>query len=432
MPHYIVQKSILKGTITIPPSKSQTLRALLFGLLGKGKTTVHHYLHSPDTSAMVAACRLLGAQVIQTHDSIEIDGLDGNVQGGENIIDAGNSGLVLRFISAAASLSSQPIVITGDESIRFNRPMQPLLEAITDLGATAVSTRGNGYAPLIIKGKILPGKVRIYGEDSQPVSSLLIATAFANGPSEIEVINPGEKPWVALTLSWLERLGIACRHSDFTHYQVSGHASYNGFDYTVPGDLSSVAFPIAAAVLTNSEITIQNVDLSDLQGDKQFISVLQAMGAKIEVDAVQKQLHIKKNDGQLTGLSLNINDYIDSIAILAVIGCFAEGETHLRNAAIARKKECDRIFCLALELKKMGADIIELEDGLIIRRSQLKSAHLHSHRDHRMAMALSVAALAAEGSKGESRIDGVECVGKTYPGFAEHFRMLGANLQYIE
>jgi 3-phosphoshikimate 1-carboxyvinyltransferase len=429
MQYYTVQQSILKGTIAIPPSKSQTLRALLFGLLGKGKTVIHHYLHSPDTSAMVAACRLLGAQVVQTPDTIEIDGLNGNIHGAENVIDAGNSGLVLRFISAAAALSSQPIVITGDHSIRSNRPMQPFLEAVSHLGATAVATRGNGYAPLIIKGKIQPGKVRIHGEDSQPVSSLLIASAFAAGTSEIEVINPGEKPWVALTLSWLERLGIACKHSDYTHYQVSGHASYNGFEYTVPGDLSSVAFPIAAAVLTHSEIIIQNADLSDLQGDKQFIAVLQAMGAQIEIDSAKKQLHVKKGPGQLSGMSLDINDYIDSIAILAVIGCFAEGETQLRNAAIARKKECDRIHCLALELKKMGANITELEDGLIIRHSQLKGAHLYSHRDHRMAMALTVAALAAEG---ESRIDGVECVGKTYPGFAEHFRLLGANLQYCK
>lgn len=425
--HYIVNKSCLSGTIAIPPSKSQTLRAILFGLLGNGKTVVYHYLHSPDTNAMVDACRLLGAQVNVSHDKIEIQGLNGKIQGAENVIDAGNSGLVLRFISAVATLSSQPIVITGDHSIRSNRPMQPFLDAVLQLGVSAVATRENGYAPIIIQGKIQPGKVRIYGEDSQPVSSLLIATAFAPGPSEIEVINPGEKPWVALTLSWLERLGIACKQSQYTRYQVCGHASYSGFEYTVPGDLSSVAFPIAAAVVTQSAITVQNVDLSDQQGDKQFITVLQAMGAQIEIDPATKQLHVKKGTRALAGLSLDINDYIDSIAILAVIGCFAEGEMQLKNAAIARKKECDRIHCLAAELKKMGADITELEDGLIIRHSKLKGAHLCSHHDHRLAMALSVAALAADG---ESKIDGIECVAKTYPGFADHFIRLGAGIRY--
>lgn len=424
MQSYLVKKSVVKGTTATPPSKSQTLRALLFGLLGKGKTVVHHYLKSPDTDAMVGACRLLGAHVHTTHDSIEIEGVDRHISGAENVIDAGNSGLVLRFVSAVATLSAQPIVITGDRSIRSNRPMQPFLDAVAQLGVRAVSTRSNGFAPLIIQGKIQPGKATIFGEDSQPVSSLLIAAAFAPGASQIQVINPGEKPWVALTLHWLERLGIPCEHTAFTTYQIQGHASYSGFQYCVPGDLSSAAFPIAAAIVTQSELIVQNADLSDPQGDKELIFVLQKMGARIEVDPEAKQLHIKKG-ASLSGLAVDINDFIDSIAILAVIGCFADGETHLTNAAIARKKECDRIHCLAVELKKMGADITELEDGLSIRRSRLRGAHVSAHHDHRLAMALTVAALAAEG---ETRIDGTDCVAKTYPDFVSNFKQLGAKI----
>lgn len=424
MNYFTVSPSRLSGELTIPPSKSQTLRALLFGTLCRGKSVVHRYLSSPDTSAMIEACKLFGGTFAISDSAIEIEGVNGAIKCPDNIIDAGNSGLVLRFSTALAALSTDYTLITGDHSIRTNRAMQPLLDGLCQLGAEALSTRRNGLAPLIVRGPMRSGKATISGEDSQPVSALLIAAAFSQATIELEVINPGEKPWVGLTLSWLDRFKVPYENRNFSQYRIQG-GSYNGFEYTVPGDLSTLAFPIAAALLTDSELAIHNVDLSDCQGDKQVIAVFQQMGAPIEIDAQNCSLYVKRKKGPLRALSIDINDFIDGIAILAVVGCYAEGEMHLKNAAVARTKECDRICCLALELRKMGAEIEELSDGLVIRGSCLHGAHVHSHQDHRMAMALTVAALAAHG---ESRIEHTACIAKTYPNFHSQFRSLGAKI----
>lgn len=425
MSHYRVKRSTLKGEIYIPPSKSHTLRAILFGALGNGKTIVHNPLESPDAHAMIAACRLLGAKINVLEKRLEIEGVNGRIEEAEDVIQAGNSGLVLRMIAAVAALAAKPIVITGDHSIRHLRPMGPLTDGLQQLGVSVISTRGDGFAPLIIQGPIKAGKAVIDGADSQPVSALLIASIFACGPLEIEVRNPGEKPWVGLTLDWLKRLGVECQHRDYTYYRIEGGRAYQGFEYTVPGDWSSAAFPLAAALVTGSELTIRNVDVNDIQGDKALLNVFQQMGANLKIDPDNCLIHVGKG-GPLKGVDVDINDFVDALPVLAAVACFAEGKTHIRNAAVASQKECNRIQCIATELRKMGANINEHADGLSIMPSELHGAPVFSHFDHRMAMSLAVAGL---GAKGETQIQNVECVEKTFPTFASDFALLGANLK---
>jgi len=417
-----ITPSILRGTVDVPPSKSQTLRALVFGLLARGLTEISGYLDSPDTYAMVRACRLLGARTEVFPDRIEIEG---NLRPAEDVIDAGNSGIVLRFIGAVSALVSEYTIITGDASIRNRRLSQPLLEGLTQLGAFAVSSKGDGFAPIVIKGPLRGGTALIDGADSQPVSALLIASAFTCAKTELFVRNPGEKPWIALTLDWFERFGIVCEHENFEKYHLPGHASIEGFSYAVPGDLSSAAYPLAAALATGSECILRNVDFSDAQGDKELIFQLQKMGARIEIDSDTKTLWLKKGS-KLQGAKIDVNGFIDSITILAVLGCFAEGETEIVGARIARSKESDRISAIVAELKKMGACIEEREDGIVVQHSVLKGASLESYSDHRMAMALAVAGLAA---RGESYLAGSECVLKSYPPFFQHLRQMGAKIE---
>jgi 3-phosphoshikimate 1-carboxyvinyltransferase len=306
--------------------------------------------------------------------------------------------------------------------------MQPLLESLTALGASCVSMRGDGYAPVIIQGPITSGKTRIEGQDSQPVSALLIASAFAEGPVEITVQRPGEKPWVALTLDWFDKRGIAYENHNFEYYRVLGKSRYEGFEYHVPGDFSSAAFPIAAALITQSEITLRNIDMADVQGDKELIYLFIQMGACIDIDDNTKSIRVKKSPA-LHGCVVDANDFVDAVTILATVACFAEGETHIHNVAVARKKECNRIECITKELKKMGADITETEDGLYIRKSSLKGAHVHSYHDHRMAMSLAVAGMGAEG---ETYVSSIECVAKTFPSFMQDFATLGCSIQELQ
>lgn len=404
----------------IPPSKSHTLRALLFGLMGKGKSIIRNPLVSPDTQAMCQAIAQFGATIVCYPDRWEVEGTAGKLKPAEDVIQAGNSGQILRFIAALAALQENYTVITGDHSIRHNRPIAPLLDALTQLGALASSTRLDGYAPIVVRGPIQPGTASLSGEDSQPVSALLIAASFLKGTTEIHVENPGERPWIDLTLYWLDRLGISYENRDYQHYTLFGHADYEGFDIVIPSDFSSAAYPITAALLTSSEITLENIDMSDVQGDKKLIEVLISMGANIEIDSDKKELIVKKGSS-LQGQKIDVNDFIDATPILAVIGCFAKGTTEIVGAAIARKKESDRLHAITTELKKMGANIEEKEDGLVITSASLQGAQLKTHDDHRIALSLCVA---AAGARGQSHIEGIHCIAKSYPSFLTDLKRL--------
>jgi len=425
MTYFQVTPSKLSGRIKASASKSHTLRAILFASLAQGTSHVHDYLHSPDATAMIAACQQLGAKITQTDKTITILGNAGVLQTPDNVIDCGNSGQVLRFIAAIAALMPDYVVLTGDHSIRYSRPAQPLIEGLNHLGVFCVSTKNDGRAPLIVKGPLKPGKTQLEGQDSQPVSALLMACAFATGESQIVVEHPGEKPWIEVTLDWFKRLGIAYKNNDYTHYTVAGGAKIAAFDYCVPGDFSSLAFPIAAALVTQSEICIENVDMSDVQGDKKIIPILQQMGANIIINNAEKTLTVEKSP-RLNGIAIDVNDMIDAVPILAVIGCYAQGETVITGARIARQKECDRLQAMTLELTKMGAKITEQKDGLIIQHAPLSGSELDSHHDHRIVMSLVVAGLAAAG---QSKIDGVEWVKKSYPNFFADFTQLNAKLE---
>ena len=422
---YHISPSVLQGSITIPSSKSHTLRAILFASLAKGKSVIHQALPSPDTQAMIQACRLLGADITANEQCLTIIGINGKPRTPDNIIDAGNSGQVCRFVAAVASLSPGYTVITGDASVRHSRPVQPLLDGLSGLGVLAVSTQGNGSAPIIVKGPLQGGVTTLNGEDSQPVSGLLMASAFAKEKTIINVTNPGEKPWVDVTLHWFTRLGIEYQRQDYTQYTLPGNARIEGFEYTVPGDFSSCAFPLVAALITHSEITLHNIDMHDIQGDKALIFALQNMGAIIEINEAKKTLCVKKST-HFTGKTIDVNQYIDAVPILAVMGCTARGETVITGAAIARKKESDRLFSITQGLQKMGAQIIEQPDGLVLQPTTLKGAHVSSYHDHRIAMALSVAALIAQG---ETVIENTACVDKSYPGFVETLQALGASIE---
>lgn len=415
-----VRKSSLAGSVCLPPSKSHTIRAILLAAFTQGTSHLHHLLDSPDAVCAVRTACQFGAKVESTPTGLKIEGVAGQPHPSNDVIDSGNSGQVLRFASALAALGNSYTVFTGDESIRSNRPIQPLLDGLRGLQAWAVSTRENGYAPFIVKGPLKSGVTYLDGADSQPVSGLLMAAAFIEGETQIHVVNPGEKPWLALTLSWLERLGVKYSHQNFEHFIVQGKKHRPAFEVTIPGDLSSLAFPLAAALITKSEILIDHVDLKDVQGDKALVFVLQSMGAHLEIDVEWCRLKVLANS-ELQGQIIDVNDFIDAVPILAVLGCYAKGETHLINASIARKKESNRLACITAELRKMGALIEETEDGLRVKQSQLKGACVNSHGDHRLAMSLIVAGL---GAQGETEIQDIECINKSYPTFLEDIRRL--------
>jgi 3-phosphoshikimate 1-carboxyvinyltransferase len=435
---YFVERSSFSGIAYAPPSKSHTLRAILLASLAEGISYIEAPLLSSDSMAMMRACELLGAKISLHKESntLEISGIalshKNPLSHALDVIQAENSGIILRFLAAIAALSpSNPIVITGDASIRSQRPIAPLLSALRQLGASAISTKGDGFAPLIIQGPWRGGIASLCGNDSQPISALLIAAALAPCDSTtLQVENPGELPWIGVTLRWLDFLGLHYKHNkDFTYYHIPGKQKINAFRYRVPGDQSSAAFPIAAAVITGSPLLMKNFDVTDSQGDKEAIFYLQRMGAPLLFDSANQQILVEKSPKcNLKGNEIDLSLCIDALPILSVVAAFASGKTLLKNGAVAKEKECNRIACMAEELTKLGATVAVQEDGLEILggRESLRSAKVLSHQDHRVAMALATAGFALSGI---TTIHGTECVAKTFPTFAEEMAKLGGKIR---
>ncbi len=395
------------------------MRALIFALMGKGESVIHNPLFSPDTDKMIEAISAFGAKVKVYKDHLVVEGADGKLQRPKDVIQAGNSGLVLRFIAGIASLVDSYVIITGDESIRERRLIKPLLDTLDAQGVFAKSAPLTGKAPVLIKGPLSPGIMSIEGSDSQPVSSLLITTSFLQGISEISVQNPGEKPWIDLTLEWIAYLGGRIERKDYSHYKVFGGLCYKGFEVTIPGDFSTATYPLAAALITGQSMRVSGLSFNDHQADKHFVEILQKMGALI---SIEKEGIVLQKTSSFQGIVASIDHCIDTLPLLAVIACFATSSTTITGATMARHKESDRISSIVEELQKMGACIEEKEDGMVIHPCSLKGAHLKSHEDHRIALSLLVAACGAES---ESVLEGVEVIAKTYTRFIEEFGSLG-------
>lgn len=417
--NYRIEASRLAGECAVPPSKSHTMRALLLGSMAKGQSLIRNPLPSPDTAAMITACRALGAGIERGDGLCIVNGTAGAPTVPEQVIDVGNSGQVLRFGAALAALLPHYTVISGDASVRSIRPMQPLLDALSQLGVLAVSSKGDGHAPVIIRGPARPGEVRMNGADSQPVSAMLFLAAFLPGVTRIAVADPGELPWIDLTLYWLDKLGVRYTNEAYCLYTVEGPTAYKGFEYTVPGDWSSAAFPVAAALVTGSQVTLRNMDMADPQGDKAVIGMLERMGARFAVS--DDSLTVLPHDG-LCGITMDVNAAIDAVPVLATVACFAKGPTTITGAAIARRKESDRLAGIAAELGKMGAHIEEFDDGLTVYPGPLQGATVTSRHDHRLAMSLAVAGLVT----GNTVVEDADCAAKSFPGFAAVMRGLGA------
>ena len=382
-----INRGILFGKLAPPPSKSQSLRALLFAYLANGESIISNLLDSPDIDAMKQGIEMLNK--------------------GGGLINCGNSGITLRFLMGIAALKSFPVSFTGDASLQ-KRPIKPLLKALEQLGAKVSK-------PLTVQGPIKGGKVEVEGHDSQFVSALLITCSLADGDTELTVTNPGEHPWVDLTLDWLKKVGGVVERDGYTYYKIKGNRTFSSFTYDVPSDLSSLAFPVSASLICPSRIELENLVWDPLQGDKRFFSILEQMGAKLDFAV----LH---GPQQLSGIEVDMNDCIDAVPIMATLACFAKGVTIIKGVAFARMKESNRLYSIATELNKMGADVRETEDGLIIHPRPLSGASLFSHEDHRIAMSLYVAAMRAN-SKSELKSTG--CITKTFPSFIHDFQRLG-------
>jgi 3-phosphoshikimate 1-carboxyvinyltransferase len=418
----VVRKaSKLKGSIEIPASKSHTIRAVILASLAEGTSKLTNPLKSEDTIAAVNACRALGAKIKLRKKEWTIKGFGKSPKKPKKKIDFANSGTSSRLLIGVMAALGIEAIVDGDSSLR-SRPMRPLFDGLKQLGLKVKYLKKQGFLPAKISGRINGGKTTVNGKSSQYVSSPLIAAPLCEKDTEIKVVQMREKPYIELTLKWLDEQKIKYKQKGFTQFKVKGNQKYKPFKKHIPGDWSSAAFPIVAAAVTNSNVLVRGVDIKDVQGDKDIIKYLKKMGAKIK----SEKNGIRIIGKQLKGKSVDLSHTPDALPAMSIAGCFALSTTTLKNVAQARIKETDRIAVMTRELSKMGASIKELPAGMIIRHGKLKGAKVKGHHDHRVVMALSIAGLIADG---KTEIDSAESIKVTFPNYVKLMKALGARME---
>jgi 3-phosphoshikimate 1-carboxyvinyltransferase len=399
---------------------------MIIASLASGTSKIIDPLYSDDSSSCFNGCKSFGAKIVEKENYLQVTGFGGKPKTPLQEVNLGESGISTTYIAGLAAHAKGPSILTGRGSL-LKRPFAPICKGINDLGGRAESLNNSGLPPLKVSGFLKGGFTEIDGLNSQPVSSLLVNCAIAKDDSEISVVNPKETSYVGMTMNWLDGQKIRYKaKKDFTNFKVKGGQEYKSFERIVPADWSNACFSLCAAAITpNSRILLKGLDMNDTQGDKEIVSMLKKMGAKISIS----KEGVLVESSNLNGVELDLGDTPDALPILAVVGCFAEGETSIVNVAQARIKETDRIKALYTELKKMGADIEERPDGLIIRKSNLVGAKVHGYGDHRTIMALAIAGLNASGV---TEIDTAQGITKTYPTFVEDMKQIGAKMKLVD
>ena len=423
----VSRKSRLRGAVSIPASKSHTIRAVAIASLASGRSFIRNPLSSADTMSAVTTYRALGAAIDASDPNLwTVTGGGGQVQAPPEPVDVGNSGTTLNIAIGTASLvgKGQAVTFTGDKQTQ-SRPVGPLLSSLNDLGAKCVSINNNGKAPVKVTGQIVGGKTSIACSTSQYLSSLLLCTPLAQKDSEINVTLLNEPGYAQMTLDWLDSQGIKYRKQQMKKFSVKGRQSYKPFDRPVPADFSSATFFLCAAALVGEEVTLLGLDFKDSQPDKAVVEYLKGMGAKITVEADA----VTVSAAGLKGTEIDMNKTPDALPAMSVTAAFAEGETRLVNVPQARGKETDRIACMATELRKLSVEVEELPDGLVIHGGQPRPATVHGWGDHRIVMAMALAGLLLDGPL---TVDTAEAMSVTFPDYVKLMQSIGAQMEIID
>lgn len=410
----------IEGKVHLPGSKSLSNRTLVLSMLASGDTIIENLLTSDDVNHMLQALEDLGVQVDQIPDRVIVHGCAGAFPASTGNIFVGNSGTTIRLLTAALTLGEGVFVLDGVLRMR-ERPIKDLVDALLPLGADIRYLKKPGYPPLEIHAKGLSGgNTEISGAiSSQFLSALLMAAPYASDDVCLTIRDKlVSAPYVDMTIRHMARFGVNVEHKNFQEFFIRGNQMYQSpGDVFVEGDASSATYFLAGAAITGGTVTVHGCGSDSLQGDAQFAKVLEQMGA-----AVYYEPHAVTVTGQnLKGIDIDMNDMPDAAMTLAVVGLFAEGPTAIRNIYNWRVKETERMVAMVTELRKLGADVEEGEDYLIVHPpTKWQPADIDTYDDHRIAMAF---ALAACGPVSVT-INDPGCTSKTFPTYFEVLKSL--------
>ena len=424
MANLMITPSKLSGEVKIPPSKSMAHRAIICAALSDGLSIIENIDYSDDIIATIEGMKALGASIVKYDDYLEIVGIyKSNKENNEfRIINCNESGSTLRFLVPISMLFSGKSKFVGKGNLG-KRPLTTYYNIFENQGIEYSCEEGN--LNLIINGKLKPGNFEVEGNvSSQFITGLLFTLPLLNSDSKITITTKMEsKGYIDLTLKAISDFGIEVINNDYREFVIKGNQRYNARNYRVEGDYSQAAFFLCADALGNN-VLCKDLDLKSLQGDKEVIDILKRMNVEFTTSDKGVKAILKE---KLVKTIIDGSQCPDIIPVLTAVAALSEGTTEIINAGRLRIKECDRLAAVTMELNKLGAKIIEKEDGLVVTGvSELQGGvEVWSHNDHRIAMTL---AIASTKCNEPIIIKDYECIVKSYPNFFEDFKTLGGNI----
>jgi 3-phosphoshikimate 1-carboxyvinyltransferase len=408
-----LEPSIIKGTIKAPASKSMTQRAIAAALLADGQSIIHNPSYCDDSLAAMSIAVGLGARVEPQVNELKING---SVVLKEPKLNCGESGLAIRMFSPIAALYPAEIKMVGANSLK-KRPMFMIEEALNQLGVKCTSS--GGFLPLTIEGPIVGGHCEIDGSvSSQLLTGLLMALPLATGNSEIRVNNLKSKPYIDMTIQILKSFGISVENRDYCLFRIQGNQKYIPHSYTVEGDWSGGAFLLVAGAI-NGQLCVRGLRSDSMQSDKSIVYALEKAGAHI----ISGEDQIEITRSELKAFEFDATESPDLFPPLVALASYCEGISTIKGVSRLIYKESDRAKALKEEFGKMGIKIEIKDDLMYVIGGKPQGARVESHDDHRIAMAIAVTSL---GATGKVSIRDSQCVAKSYPGFFDDLRHVGA------
>ena len=419
-----IYPSKLKGEVKIPPSKSMAHRAIICAALSDGLCIIENIDYSDDIIATIDAMNSLGAKIVKHKDYIEVIGVYGSNEKAQEtrVIDCNESGSTLRFLVPISLLFKGSSKFIGRGNLG-KRPLTTYYNIFEEQGIKYSYEEGN--LNLVIDGELKAGTFEVEGNvSSQFITGLLFTLPLLKEDSKIIITTEMEsKGYIDLTLKAISDFGIEIINNNYREFIIKGNQKYNAKNYRVEGDYSQAAFFLCADSLGN-DVLCKDLDLNSLQGDKEVIDILERMNVVFNANDIGVK---GTTNGELTSTVIDGSQCPDIIPVLTAVAALTKGTTKIINAGRLRIKECDRLAAVTSELNKLGAKIIEKEDGLVVTGVEKLQGGVEvwSHKDHRIAMTLAIASTRCEKP---IVIKDYECIAKSYPNFFEDFKALGGNV----
>jgi 3-phosphoshikimate 1-carboxyvinyltransferase len=400
-------------TVQAPPAKAYTLRALLFGALADGVSTLRRPLLAEDQLNMIACLEGLGVTVEKGEGWLKVHGLGGRFHPVKDELHVGDSGVTMNFLTSAAAFADKPVVLGGTPRLN-ERPIQEVVDGVRQLGARVDYLGAEGLPPVRVHPTGLHGgRAAIHGAvTSQYFSSLVISTALAQGPVTLVCLDDmTERPYFDISTAMMADFGVTSVNHGYKTIDVAAPQTYRARDYLVEGDFSSASFLFLVAAVLGSTVRVEGLNQHSVQGDKRFLDLIERMGCTVVWDGSA----VEVTGGDLVGIEEDMSDVPDLVPPLAVAAAFARGETRFTRVGHLVHKESNRVVAMETELKKMGVDARhDVETMTIVgNRDGIHGATVSTYKDHRIAMSLAVAGLAV----GDQHVENPGCVAKSFPDF---------------